>query len=262
MTKSYREKDLPDGWKAPEDVEPQPPVYLNFPVNPFWGQLDDITLEAAVLLTFGIDPAYPSAYIDSYDEQPSLTDDFPEGYLKQKEIIESAVRAEKLKTLETVKLQNGRINMLATRVTTEVFREWCRERGFQHHLPERTDGDTLTSKQESNLPDTNGAIHSYDLNPGVFDPISTSGISNMFRLDKEDKNNTKIWERLAKDAVRNGLRDARVTTGKGRAQSTFNPYLVGEWAIKHRGLDRAKVDRILLNNLPHRSAYLRDLTAI
>lgn len=95
--------------------------------------------------------------------------------------------------------------------------------------------------------------------PTAFDPLPTKGIASMFRLDKDDAVNTAIWKKHAKSAKRQkGLLLARIEKNGGSAQSTFNPALVGDWLVDEGLKTREQVDRTLANNLPRRSAHLRE----
>ncbi len=93
----------------------------------------------------------------------------------------------------------------------------------------------------------------------AFDPIPLSGISQIFSLDKDVQQNQVIWKSLAEKASRNNLLEARISKGSGKAQSTFDPWLVAEWLINKGHISRDKALRKLANNLPPRSAHLKDL---
>lgn len=96
------------------------------------------------------------------------------------------------------------------------------------------------------------------MNESTHDPLGLTVIANMFLIDPVPYNNLKSWRKFAKDANRNGLIEARTSTGKGRAQSLFDPVKVGDWLVKERGFTLEKVERILNNNLPKRSSHLKD----
>ena len=96
--------------------------------------------------------------------------------------------------------------------------------------------------------------------PTAFDPLPTKGIASMFRLEKDDAANTAAWKKYAKSANRRtGLLLARIEKNGGCAQSTFNPALVGDWLVDEGLKTREQVDRTLANNLPPRSAHLREM---
>lgn len=95
--------------------------------------------------------------------------------------------------------------------------------------------------------------------PTDFDPLPTSGIAKIFKLTLDVSDNVDEWKRLAKYAARNGLSTSREMAGKGKAESRFNPCGVGDWLVSSGKMSRERVDRILLGNLPPRSAHLRDL---
>jgi hypothetical protein len=112
------------------------------------------------------------------------------------------------------------------------------------------------SISDSNTDEQSGGIEL------AFDPIPLSGIASMFQLNKDLAKNTKRWSDYARKAAEEGMEDfksARVETGSGTKESTFNPLLVGRWlpTIK-KGLTNEKVNRILRNNLPERSRELCD----
>ncbi|QYZ65367.1 MAG: hypothetical protein HPY30_04830 [Gammaproteobacteria bacterium (ex Lamellibrachia satsuma)] len=93
----------------------------------------------------------------------------------------------------------------------------------------------------------------------AFDPLPLSGIARMFPLDRDEQNNLDIWKTRADKASRNGLIKARISTGTGNAESTFDPWEVSEWLIDKGHYTRDKTERKLANNLPTRSAHLKDL---
>ncbi len=93
----------------------------------------------------------------------------------------------------------------------------------------------------------------------AFDPLPIEGIAEMFPLTSLGVGNLQAWKRLAGNASRNKLNKTRVVTSSGKAKSTFDPWLVGEWIIsENRGLTQEAVYRKLAKNLPMRSAHLKD----
>jgi len=225
----------------------------------FWGQLDDISLMAAVLLTYGLDPSYLDHFQDAYDEQPTVGEDLPSDFSERLEIIRSAVRAGKLKPIQHAYDRDGQIDVSHTRISTEAYCDWCVKRGFSHNLPARV-GFGGHASDLATATDTASPIRPNDglFDATAFDSLPTDTIAAMFRLEKDDEANQIIWNSLAKAALRNGLSSARTATGKGKAKSLFNPYTVGEWLIKHKGFAQDKVNRILIKNLPSRSAHVGD----
>jgi hypothetical protein len=82
----------------------------------------------------------------------------------------------------------------------------------------------------------------------AFEPLPLTTIANMFPLEKGG--NIGSWKSLADNAKRNGLVLARVDSGAGRRESTFNPWLVGEWLIRNKGFTSEKIYRKRMKNLP------------
>ena len=120
---------------------------------------------------------------------------------------------------------------------------------------ESVDGDEL-SETESKSADNK----EYE---EAFDPLPLGVIAGIFRLKKDDEENLKRWQYYAGKASQNGLRAARVEVRRGKAQSTFNPYLVGCWVIlRNDGLTPDSVNRKLSNALPSRSVHLKDETFV
>lgn len=91
----------------------------------------------------------------------------------------------------------------------------------------------------------------------LINPLPISGIAKIFKIDLDEKNNTDKWNVHARQAQRNGLADARVTNGKGRSKSTFDPIRIGEWLVKQGKMSQAEIDRRLAKNLPERSKHLK-----
>ena len=92
----------------------------------------------------------------------------------------------------------------------------------------------------------------------AFDPLPLSGIAKMFRLEKSDAGNTSTWRGLATQATKNKLAGSRISVGGGKRESTFKPYLVGEWLVDTGKLTRKDVDRCLVTNLPPGSHWAKD----
>ena len=114
---------------------------------------------------------------------------------------------------------------------------------FQFTTPDKTESSSSKNKEPSS----------------PFDPLPTDGIAKVFSLDSDPIKNIKKWRTLIKNCKRNGLVSARLVTGKGKGQSVFDLEAVGDWLVENGEIERAKVNRLLNNNLPHRSAHLKDL---
>ena len=99
------------------------------------------------------------------------------------------------------------------------------------------------------------------MDESTHDPAKLTVIANMFIVNQVPTDNLEQWKKFAKDAKRNGLYKARLVTGKGKAQSIYDPVAVGDWLISKGkcNMFQAKVNRTLMNNLPTRSAHLKDL---
>jgi len=93
----------------------------------------------------------------------------------------------------------------------------------------------------------------------AFDTLPLSGISKIFPLGLDKQGKRSKWHGYAEKASGNGLGKSRVTVGKGSAESTFDPVLVGEWLVKKGFMPRDEVDRKLIKNLPTRSMHLKEL---
>ena len=99
------------------------------------------------------------------------------------------------------------------------------------------------------------------MDESTHDPAKLNVIANMFTVNQVPADNLEQWKKFAKDANRNDLYKARLVTGQGTAQSLFDPVAVGDWLISKGkwNMSQAKVNRILMKNLPTRSAHLKDL---
>lgn len=93
----------------------------------------------------------------------------------------------------------------------------------------------------------------------AFDPLPLSGIARMFPLVRDEHHSLDSWKKHANKASRNGLIKARISKGTGNAESTFDPWEVSEWLVEKGHYARDKAERKLANNLPPRSAHLKDL---
>lgn len=149
---------------------------------------------------------------------------------------------------------------------TEIAR-WLRANNISSDFPfDLSVKITSISNVESNQADTSiandehlKAAQPIITNEPTHDPLKTDGIALIYKVSPNSSENRELWRDFAKNADRNGLDVARTVIGKGRAQSQFDPVDVGEWLVKNSKMERALVDRILNNNLPLRSAHLKDL---
>jgi len=141
--------------------------------------------------------------------------------------------------------------------------EWALKKGYKIPWLEWAKNKGLLSTENTHYPVAHTRPkkleRSEDELKEAFDPVPLSTIANMFKLNTDEEKNLKQWRILAAKASRNGLNKTRVSTGKGKAESTFNPWLVGDWVIQNRGYTQEKVNRKLANNLPERSKDLKDL---
>lgn len=92
----------------------------------------------------------------------------------------------------------------------------------------------------------------------TFDPLPITGIAEIFKLKANSDANSAEWILCGRQAQRNGLVDARVTTAKGHGKSTFDPEKVGVWLVNKGKMKQADVNRHLASNLPKRSKHLKD----
>lgn len=79
-------------------------------------------------------------------------------------------------------------------------------------------------------------------------PLPRSGIARLFPLKGDQNDNLERWASLARSASTNGLKSCRVSTGKGTAESLFDPVLVGDWLVQKGLLTRAQVNAALEAN--------------
>lgn len=83
----------------------------------------------------------------------------------------------------------------------------------------------------------------------LFDTVHADGLAQMFKVIANEEQNLDQWRNWIGRAARNRLRQARMANrGKG-----FNPVKVADWLVTEGKMDRARVNRILVNNLPLRS---------
>ena len=236
-------------------------------IQPFWGVVEDISLLSAALLTLGINPSSLDEELEAYGE-PVPVDELPDDFLPRIEVLRSAIRAGSLKPTAKAKDKFGRLDETKTRIKTGDFVIWCNDKGIPHNIPTqqatKPNAIPISGQVAANvmLPQA-VAPASPSPSQSPYDPLPLNGIAAMIPRVSDAEENRKVWRGLAKNARKNGLDIARVGTGSGTRQSTFDPSLVGDWLVNHQEgkFDRARVDRILLSNLPPRSAHLKDLLA-
>jgi hypothetical protein len=167
-------------------------------------------------------------------------------------------------------------------VRTAVFIEWAKNNelpiptGLNAAL-ERAPSPSISKASTSRtaLEELRPTVHSPDKDnleadcvaptPGrnvedsAFNPLLLNGIAQVFKIEADEKQNLQYWQKAARYANRNGLITARISTARGKAKSTFDPELVGEWLVNKGIMARDKVDNHLKRNLPRRSEHLKDL---
>jgi hypothetical protein len=85
----------------------------------------------------------------------------------------------------------------------------------------------------------------------LFDPVKVTALEKMFVAEGK-------WKSWVERAAANGLKESRVVRGQ------FNPYKAGLWFLNRGiyGWDRARLIRVLANNLPARSIDSKHLLGI
>jgi hypothetical protein len=81
-------------------------------------------------------------------------------------------------------------------------------------------------------------------------PRNITGIAKLFPMIRDGigEKNLDEWKKLAREASRNGLDEARNSKG-GSGQSIFDPWKVADWLVRKSYMTRAKVDRQIKANL-------------
>lgn len=225
-----------------------------YPINrAYWDLMADISIEGAALYSFGIDPG--AIQSEWSDPENSDLDQLPTDYRERLSIIKSAVRAGIIKRLPAGR-EGGNDCDEDTRILMSSFKEWY----------ETIKDSWLPAEAIPAYPDLQPAVKTEPSTPAgdnesTHDPLPIDGIAQMFHLDKDEAKNIKIWRDLAHNAIRKKLSSARALKGSGHAQSLFDPVKVGDWLVAKGKFTKERVDRILSNNLPDRSAHLKDLLA-
>ncbi|MCX7162564.1 MAG: hypothetical protein NT083_05900 [Rhodocyclales bacterium] len=93
-------------------------------IQPFWGEVEDISLVSAVLLTLGINPSSLDEELEACGE-PVSVDELPGDFLPRIEVLRSAIRAGSLTPTATANDKHGRIDENKTRIRTRDFVVWC-----------------------------------------------------------------------------------------------------------------------------------------
>ncbi len=106
-------------------------------IPPFWGEVEDISLVSAALLTLGINPSSLDEEMEAYGEPVSI-EELPDDFLPRIEVLRSAIRAGKLRTVALIYDQYERIDEQKSRIPTDDFVEWCNGKGIGHNVPNRT----------------------------------------------------------------------------------------------------------------------------
>lgn len=127
---------------------------------------------------------------------------------------------------------------------------WAQNNGYFSGIGTRLESaDSLEPKQDF--------IETGELGTAFY-PASTSALSDIFTLHQDKSKNLAEWRKLANDASRNGLAKARVTQGRGKAESKFDLWLVGEWLVEQKGIPWGTVSRKLVANLKPGYEHLKD----
>jgi hypothetical protein len=219
----------------------------------YWAKADYWTADEAVALSFGRNPkAVNWKVIYEY----TLISPFAQEYEKRLKLIRRAFKSEALKKsiapiqflhwfdikeiicpdelVTLVRRYDTSEGTMDSKAIAEIFeKEKCEE--------ETCDSSIFQEDQK---------------NP--FDSLPTSGIAKIFTLNLDPNINLTTWIQYARDAKKNGLVVARVKSGKGRAESYFDPIKTGEWLILKGKMARKDVNKYLAANLPDRSKDLRD----
>lgn len=105
-------------------------------IDPFWGEVEDVSILSAALLTLGINPSAPDEEMQISGEPVSF-EVLPDDLQPRLEVLRSAVRAGSLETIVLEYDQFERIDACKTYVRTSDFANWCDGKGIPHNLPLR-----------------------------------------------------------------------------------------------------------------------------
>lgn len=212
----------------------------------FWSKMSDISILGATLYTLGIDPDALSVHQHHYGEPASTDEELPDGFLARLNIIKSAVR---VGSIQRVGVSDNKPSEIAdaTRIVKDSFLDWCSDQEYTCEATETEPEDSTGAKQQN------------EKDESTHDPLPLDGIALMFKVEIDDAKNILCWRKFAKNAERNKLATARTKKNKGKAQSIFDPVKVGDWLVAKGKIDQSRVNIILANNYPPRSAHLKDI---
>lgn len=209
----------------------------------FWDKMEDISIEGAVLYTFGIAPDTIQLELEHCGYEDNSLDELPKEFPERLRIIKSAVRSGAIKC-SSVGTTTPPACDDQTRILMSSFRQW-HESIKGSWLPAPAIPDYPAFQPDAEVPSDEP---SQDEKP-THNPLSTNGIAMMFKLDSNDENNNKIWKNFAKNAKRNGLNAARMQVVGGTGQSRFDPVKVADWLVDNGKIARNKANQILASNL-------------
>jgi len=229
--------------------------FFNWPSQqadfPFWAKADYWTADEAVALSFGRNPKVVNWKV-VYEYR--LISPFAQEYKKRLILIRRAIKIEALinPIVPTQFLRWAAIKELGCPEDLITF-------VLRYHAPEGMKESVVldTIEREGCDQEDCDSLDSEDGDKNPFNPLPTSGIAEIFELNKKSEINLDIWRKLARDATDNGLAGARVAKGKGRAKSLFDPMKVGDWLVQKGKISQAEVNKSLADNLPDRSKDLR-----
>ena len=227
-----------------------------------WAKFDFWTADEAVALSFGKNPKEVNqASLYEYTE----ISPFAKTYMQRLDLVERFCKSngatDSIKPLDFIQWCRAKEVECPDRLIAQVTK-------FCGSHDQEVEGDEIEEKNNGTeaageMADTGDEIapsqyKSTDEFP--FDPVPIKIIAKIFKFCDDETENLKKWKKYARSAYRNGLNDARALAAKGRGSSLFLPDKVGQWLITSTGeKPQGNVNRILANNLPPRSAHLKDI---